>query len=131
MRKGNTTDLGTRVREYFDTLTGEVSAKQAAEALGVAPNTIGQYLLSYAEWGTLSRRMHGIARGRHYVYAKATDPAGLEPQQTVWYDDSRGRVVRCFDWGGNVTVNWDDGNTGTVRRSDLLTDAEYKEMDAK
>lgn len=130
MTRGNTTDLGVRIREYFDVVDTEMSAVEVAEALGLAPNTVRQYLLAYAEWGTLRRRMFGVARGRHYIYTKAVDPAGLEPQQVVWYDDNRGEVVRVFDWGKRVEVYWEDGGISDVSRSDLLTDEEYHDEDS-
>lgn len=80
--RGNRTDLGSRVRAFFERHPeGSYSANEVAGALGVSPNTIGQYLLTLTEGGELTRRMHGVARGRHYVYTKAPDVSiDLDPR---------------------------------------------------
>jgi predicted transcriptional regulator len=72
MRTGNRPEASTgdKVMKFFAECEGEFSVKQVAEAIGMSPNTVGQALLALCENGDLGRRMEGVARGRHYVYAR-------------------------------------------------------------
>lgn len=46
----------------------------------------------------------------------------------VWYDDNPGQLLSTE--GTVATVAWEGGGTSTVSRSDLLTDAEYEEINS-
>lgn len=128
MTRGNRTDLGSRVEQFFKDNEGEYSVKQVAGQMGLAPNTVGQYLLGLYDWGMLTRRMNGLARGRHYVYRKSDTPMLTQGEQ-VWYDGAPGTVQSVSEGGRRVWVNWENGGDSTVDRSDLLTDAEHAELE--
>lgn len=77
MKYGNSPEESSsgKVLEFLRQNDGEFSVAQVAKAVGLAPNTVGQILLSQAReiWGMpgeqpVKRRMNGVARGRHYVY---------------------------------------------------------------
>jgi hypothetical protein len=51
------------------------------------------------------------------------------PGETVYYDDAYGTLVRRE--GRMAVVQWSTGVVNTVHASDLLTEAQYKAMDAE
>lgn len=50
----------------------------------------------------------------------------MAPGERVWYDDNPGTLVSVD--GPRAVVDWEGGGRSTVSRSDLLTNAEYEEI---